>query len=233
MQSAAEFVEKLKSHQSDHEYKKINKYFKSDDSDNRVIGVRMKIIFDTAKESVDMPIDEIKKLLDEPYYEARMGAVSIMDFQTRRKNINEKYRKQLFELYITRHDRLNNWDLIDRSAPRVVGWYLMDKPRDILYKLARSENIWERRTSIIATLYLIGQNDIDDTFEIAEILLYDGEELINKAVGTALRYAGQKDEKRLLEFLDKYAATMSRATLRIALEKLDTTKKKHYMNAWR
>jgi 3-methyladenine DNA glycosylase AlkD len=231
MQSAAEFVKKLKSHQSDDEYKKIIKYFKGDDSDNRVIGVRMKVIFDMAKESDEMPLNEIEKLLAEPYYEARMGAVSIMDFQARRQKISEEYRKQLFDLYINRHDRINNWDLVDRSAPRVVGWFLADKSRETLYKLARSKNIWERRTAIIATLYFIRQNEVDDTFKIAEILLHDEEELINKAVGTALRYAGQKDEKRLLEFLDEHAATMPRPTLRIALEKLDKTKKEHYMNA--
>jgi 3-methyladenine DNA glycosylase AlkD len=231
MQSAAEFVKKLKSHQSDDEYKKIIKYFKGDDSDNRVIGVRMKVIFDMAKESDEMPLNEIEKLLAEPYYEARMGAVSIMDFQARRQKISEEYRKQLFDLYINRHDRINNWDLVDRSAPRVVGWFLADKSRETLYKLARSKNIWERRTAIIATLYFIRQNEVDDTFKIAEILLHDEEELINKAVGTALRYAGQKDEKRLLEFLDEHAATMPRPTLRIALEKLDKAKKEQYMNA--
>jgi hypothetical protein len=145
--TAKAFVEELKKNQSDAERAKIGKYFKGDDKENQVIGVRMKTTFDLAKESKDMSLDEVEKLLDEPYYEARMGAMSIMDFKARTKKITEQERKALYDLYMNRHERINNWDSVDRAAPRVVGWYLMDKPRDILYKLARSKDIWERRTA--------------------------------------------------------------------------------------
>src|SRR6185436_4844341 len=142
----------------------------------------------------------------------------------------ESRRKELYTLYIKRHDRINNWDLIDRSAPYVVGGYLFDKPRNILYKLARSKNLWERRTSILSTAYFIRNNDIDDTFKIAEILLSDKEDLIHKAVGWMLRYTGDKDKKRLLGFLDKFAAIMPRTLLRYTIEKLDKKQRDHYMN---
>ncbi|MGZ9235918.1 MAG: DNA alkylation repair protein, partial [Anaerolineales bacterium] len=121
------------------------------------------------------------------------------------------------------------WDLVDRSAVYVVGSYLIDKPRKILYKLARSKKMSERRTAIVSTLYFIGKGDLDDAFKLAETLLNDKEDLIHKAVGWALRYAGDKDRQRLLSFLDQYATSMPRATLRYATEHLDKKQRDHYL----
>ena len=100
-----------------------------------------------------MPLDDVEKLLDNPFYEVRMGAVSIMDFQARQKRISDEHRKALFDFYIRRHDRINNWDLVDRAAPHVVGGCLADKPRDVLHQLAKSSNPWERRTAIVSTYF--------------------------------------------------------------------------------
>ena len=136
----------------------------------------------------------------------------------------------MFDLYIKRHDRINNWDLVDRSAPYVVGGYLSDKPRAILYKLAHSKNMWERRTAIVSTYFFIRKREIDDTFKIAEMLLRDKEDLIHKAVGGWLREAGKKDPKKLLSFLDRHAATMPRTALRYALERLDKKQREQYLN---
>lgn len=138
--------------------------------------------------------------------------------------------QELFDLYIRRHDRINSWDLVDRSASYVVGSFLFDKPRDILYRLARSKNIWERRTAIVSTGYFIRQGDIDDTFRIAEKLLKDDEDLIHKATGWMLRAAGGADRLKLLGFLDKYAATMPRTALRYAIEHLDKEQRDHYLS---
>jgi 3-methyladenine DNA glycosylase AlkD len=176
-----------------------------------------------------MPLSEIEKLLESPIHEVRAGAVSIMDWQARSKKISAERRKELFDLYIKRHDRINNWDLVDRSAPHVVGGYLFDKPRAILYKLARSKNMWERRTAIVSTFYFIRKGEVDDTFKIAEMLINDKEDLIHKAAGGWLREAGKKDPKRLLSFLDKYAATMPRTFLRYAIERLDKKQREHYL----
>jgi len=207
-----------------------SKYFHGDDRKNKFLGVRMSNIFSLAKQFSVMQIDEIEKLLNSDFYEARMGGVSIMDFKARDKKVTDDERKALYNLYINRHDRINNWDLVDRSAPYVVGGYLFDKPRTQLYKLARSKNIWERRTAIVSTWYFIRQNDIDDTFKIAELLIDDKEELVNKAVGSWIREAGKRDKQKLLNFLDKYAVTMPRVTLRYAIEKLDKKQKDHYLN---
>jgi 3-methyladenine DNA glycosylase AlkD len=187
-------------------------------------------IFALAKQFIDMPPKEIEKLLKSPMHKVRVGAVSIMDWQARSKKTSEQRRKELFDLYIKRHDRINDWDLVDRSAPYVIGGYLSDKPRDILYKLARSKSPWERRTAITATYYFIRQGDVDDTFKIAEILVNDPHDLVQKAVGGWLREAGKKNLQKLLAFLDKYAATMPRTILRYAIEHLEKDQREHYLS---
>lgn len=198
--------------------------------EDAILGVRMGQVFALAKEFMDMPLDEVETILESPFHEMRVGAVSIMDFQARSKKTTEIRRKELFDLYLRRHDRINTWDLIDRSAIHVVGGYLFEKPRKVLYKLAKSKKMPERRTAIVSTLYFIGKGDVDDAFKLAEVMLYDKEDLIHKANGWALRFAGDKDRKKLLHFLDKHAATMPRVTLRYALEHFDKKLREHYMN---
>ena len=226
--TAAEFLKRLKALRSP-AVAKSHRHLASD-NDDAILGVRMGQVFALAKEFVSMPLDEVETMLESPIHEMRVGAVSIMDFQARSKKITNERRKELFDLYIRRHDRINTWDLVDRSAPWVVGSYLMDKPRKVLYKLAKSKQMPERRTAIVSTLYFIGKGDVDDSFKLAEILLYDKEDLIHKANGWALRFAGDKDRKRLIQFLDEYAATMPRVTLRYATEHFDKKLHDHYVN---
>ena len=194
-----------------------------------ISGVGMGQIFALAKEFMDMPLPEVEKLLESPTHEIRVGGVSIMDFQARSKKTSAEQRKKLFDLYIKRHDRINTWDLVDRSAIYVVGNYLFDKPRKVLYRLARSKFMPERRTAIVATLYFIKMGDVEDAFKLAEIMLHDKEDLIHKANGWALRFAGDKDRAQLVKFLDKHAASMPRVTLRYALEHFDKPQRDHYL----
>lgn len=233
--TADEFIKRLYLLQNDNDLKKIQRYFKSGKGDysegDIFIGVRMGLVFDLAKEFMSMELPEIEKLLESPIHEVRVGAVSIMDFQARSKKTTASRKKELFDLYIKRHDRINNWDLVDRSAIYVIGSYLIDKPRDILYKLAVSDNIWERRTAIVSTGYFIKQGEISDTFALAEILMNDTEDLIHKAAGGWLRHAGgSKHRQELLAFLDKHAATMPRTMLRYTIEHLDKEEKEYYMS---
>lgn len=230
-----EFIKRLYLLQSDDELKKIHRYFKSGkgdySEDDIFIGVRMGSVFELAKEFIGMELPEIEKLLESPVHEARVGAVSIMDFQARSKKTAAARKKELFDLYIRRHDRINNWDLVDRSAIYVIGSYLIDKPRDILYKLAVSDNIWERRTAMVSTSYFIKHGEISDTFALAEMLINDTEDLIHKAAGGWLRHAGgSKHRRELLAFLDKHAAAMPRTMLRYAIEHLDKEEKEYYMS---
>jgi 3-methyladenine DNA glycosylase AlkD len=227
------FVERLKALQSDTELKKIQRYFKSGEGQygegDQFIGVKMGQLFALAIEFNGMPIAEIEKLLESPIHEMRAGAVSIMDKESRSKKINENRLREFYELYMRRHDRINNWDLVDLGCLHMTGSYLFDKPHDVLYKLARSKNIWERRTAILSTCYFIRQGDLADTYKIAELLVNDNEDLIHKATGWMLRFAGDKDPKKLLGFLDKHAAIMPRTLLRYAIEKLTKKQREHYM----
>src|SRR6187399_72788 len=231
--TAKNFIASLKTHQSDEELKKIQRYFKSEKGDygygDKFIGVKMGTLFALAKEFGEMPIEEIEKLLESPIHEARAGAVSIMDKASRNKKISKERLKDFFDLYMRRHDRINNWDLCDLGCLYMTGTYLYDKPHDILYKLARSKNIWERRTAILSTCYFIRQGELTDTFKIAEILVNDKEDLIHKATGWMLRFAGTKDQKKLIAFLDKYAATMPRTLLRYSIEHFSSKERENYL----
>jgi 3-methyladenine DNA glycosylase AlkD len=231
--SAAQFVKRLKGISSSSEVAKVARYFKADPTfagDNKIMGVRIGSIFPIAKEFDKADLLEIEKLLESPYYEVRLGAVSIMDFQARARTTPPEQKEALYDLYIRRHDRINNWDLVDRAAPHVVGGYLFSRPRDVLYSLARSKNPWERRTAIVSTYYFLREGQTADTFAIAEILVDDGHELVQKAVGSWLREAGKKDPARLLRFLDVHSPAMPRVALRYAIERLDKAARTHYLS---
>jgi 3-methyladenine DNA glycosylase AlkD len=158
-----------------------------------------------------------------------VGAVSVMDFQARAKKTPADQRRELYDLYVRRHDLIDTWDLVDRAAPHVVGGYLADKPRDQLYAFARSDAPMERRTAIVATWFFIRTDDLDDTFAIGEILAHDPDELVQKAVGGWVREAGKRDEARLRAYLDAFAATMPRTALRYAVEKLPPATRARYL----
>lgn len=227
--TAENYIKRLSEFKTEERLDVVRKFFKGKDGITKPFGVKFGDVFKTAKEFTQMSLKEINKLLDDDHYEIRMGAVSIMDFQAKSKKTPESRKKELFSLYLSRHDRLNNWDFVDRGSYNIIGEYLMDKPRDILYELAKSNNIWERRTAIVSTYAFIKKGQVDDTFKIAEILINDKEELINKAVGSWIREAGKKDEKRLKSFLDKHGETMPRVTLRYAVEKFDKPTKEYYL----
>jgi DNA alkylation repair enzyme len=225
---ADRFVEQLQSYRSPEELEKYRRSFRAAEGD-AFIGVRMGQVFALAKEFIEMPPGEIEKLLESPIHEVRAGGLSIMDKQARRKRTPESRRKELYELYLRHTGSINNWDLVDVSAPYVVGGYLFDKPRDVLFELARSNDVWERRTAIVSTGYFIRQGDVADTFRIAELLLGDDHDLIHKATGWMLREAGKRDRQGLLRFLDRHAATMPRTALRYAIEHLDKDLRSHYL----
>jgi 3-methyladenine DNA glycosylase AlkD len=233
--SHKEFVTALRSHADRASVPAVARFFRADpdapSSDNRILGVLIPKVFPVAKAFAAMTLPDVERLLESPYYEVRLGAVSIMDFQARAKRITAVERKALFDLYLRRHDRINNWDLVDRAAPHVVGGYLADKPRDVLYTLARSTNPWERRTAIVSTYFFIRTGDIDDTFGVAEILVHDTHELVQTAVGSWIREAGKKDPPRLEHFVARHAAAMPRTMLRYAVEKMTPAKRAKFLKS--
>lgn len=231
--TAAHYVERLEAHRSAEELEKVQRYFKSGEGEygegDVFMGVRMGQVFALSAEFVDLPLDEIEKLLESPIHEVRAGGLKVMAKQAAGKKTSESRRRELYDLYLRRIDRIDNWDLVDLAAWDVVGRHLADKPRDVLYELARSSNLWERRTAILATLHFARKGDVDDTFAIAELLLDDDQDLVHKATGGLLREAGKHDRPRLLAFLDAHAATMPRVALRYAIEHLDKDVRAHYM----
>jgi 3-methyladenine DNA glycosylase AlkD len=231
--TAAAYIRQLERHQSDVELEKIQRYFKSGEGEygqgDIFMGVRMGQVFALSAEFKEMPLDEIERLLASPIHEVRAGGVKVMANQAKGKETPEARRKDLFELYLRSMDRINNWDLVDLGAWDVVGGYLADRPRDVLYDLARSANIWERRTAVLSTMAFMRLGEVDDAFRIAELLLDDDQDLIHKAAGWALRVAGDIDRDRLVRFLDSHAATMPRIALRNAIEHFDKQERAHYL----
>jgi 3-methyladenine DNA glycosylase AlkD len=201
------------------------------DTTTRFLGISIGRIFPIAKAFTALPLDQVERLLESPYYEARMAAAAILDFKARAPRVTTAERKALYELYMRRHDRIDNWDLVDRAAAHVVGGYLADRSRRVLHTLARSKNPWQRRTAIVATWFFIRQNDVDDTFAIAERLVRDPHVLVQKAVGGWVREAGKRAPSRLTAFLDRHAARMPREMLRQAIENLPPAARKAYLAA--
>lgn len=230
--TAAAFVARLESHASETERVKYERYFKLGEGEygegDRFIGVRMGTVFELAKAFIGMPLDQIERLMESDIHEARAGAMSIMAKQFGLRKQTEARREALYRLYLRRHDRINNWDLVDLAAWHVVGAWLVDKPHKVLFKLARSKNMWERRTAILATYAFIREGELDDTYALAELMLGEKEDLVQKAVGWMLRTTGN-DRARLHAFLDRHAATMPRTMLRNAIEKLPPAERAHYL----
>jgi 3-methyladenine DNA glycosylase AlkD len=173
------------------------------------------------------PHEEVLKLLQSPFHEIRLCALLIWAQQFSKADTEKQ--KLIFDAYLANTNRINNWDLVDLSAYQIVGNYLKDKDRDILYTLADSALLWDRRISIISTWIYIRNNDFADTLELAEKLLYNSEDLMHKAVGWMLREIGKRDKQVLCDFLNEYAATMPRTTLRYAIEKFDKAERQYYM----
>jgi len=169
-----------------------------------------------------------EELLHSKYHEMRMCALLIL--VERYKKIASE-REKIFRIYIASAKYINNWDLVDLTAPQIVGGYLADKPKTILYQFAKSKNLWERRIAILTTFNYIYQGESQETIKIARILLHDPHDLIHKAVGWMLREVGKRvDEKILTNFLDKRYKEMPRTMLRYAIEKLSEKKRKYYLS---
>lgn len=187
-------------------------------------------IFSLAKKYQQIPVFEVLKLLKDTNDNYRLGALSILDWKARSKKTSKEEKEEIFRAYIDNHKWIDNWGFVDRAAPYVVGGYLYDKDKKELYDLAKSKNPMERRTAIVSTYYFIRKNKIEDTFNIAEILVNDTDKYVQKAVGSWIREAGKRNEEKLKNFLDKHATEMPRITLRYAIEKLDEATRKYYLN---
>ncbi len=176
----------------------------------------------------EISLADLQKLLRNEIHEYRLTALLML--VDKYKKASEKEQKQIVEFYLKNTRWINNWDLVDLSAVHILGSYLMDKPKNILYKLTRSQSLWERRIAVLSTFEFIRNQQYEDTLKIATILLHDKHDLIQKAVGWLLREVGKKHLQTELSFLDKHYKTMPRTTLRYAIEKLNPKQRLFYLN---
>jgi 3-methyladenine DNA glycosylase AlkD len=180
-----------------------------------------------AKEYQELGEDEILKLLHSPFHEER--AVALLILVRRFARADQATRKHIYELYLAGTEFINNWDLVDMSAPNIVGAYLFDRSRKPLYRLVRSQSLWERRISIIATFYFIRQQDFNDALDLTKRLLADKEDLIHKAAGWMLREIGKRDADATRTFLAEHYHKMPRTMLRYAIERFPEAERQAYL----
>jgi len=209
--------------------KPLERFFKTGEGEygegDKFLGVSVPDQRKIAKRYQDLSLDDVQKLLDSRIHEHRQVALIILTHQYKRS----KDKKKIADLYLKNTKNINNWDLVDISAPKILGDYLLDKDRSVLYKLAKSKNLWEKRIAILSTYAFIKHAQFDDTLNISEILLNDKHDLIHKAVGWMLREVGKKNQAVEERFLRKHYKKMPRTMLRYAIEKFDEKKRKYYM----
>ena len=197
---------------------------------DKFIGVTVPEVRKIAKNFSHMTLLEVFDLLSSAIHEERLCALFILINQF--KKGDEKTKQKIYQGYLKNYKFINNWDLVDVSAHHIVGAYLSNKPKDILYKLAHSQNLWKKRIAIISTFYDIYQKKSDETLKVAKILLHDEHDLIHKAVGWMLRELGKRvDEKILLKFLDDHYKVMPRTMLRYAIERLPEKLRLDYLHS--
>ena len=172
----------------------------------------------------DLSLSDITELLHSEYHEERLIALLLLVHNF------SKDPQKIYDLYLKATKYINNWDLVDLTAPRIVGEYLLDKPVDILFKLAKSKSLWERRIAILATFAFIYKGEPKPTLKIAEMLLHDKEDLIHKAVGWMLREVGKRcGQKPLTDFLNQHYKSMPRTMLRYSIERFPEKTRKEYL----
>ncbi len=231
MSNIQDLIAELDSLQDSNKASFLQNYFKTGKGEygegDTFIGITVPIQRIAAKKYSDLPLTDIERLVKHKIHEYRLTGLMILVFQYIKANVETK--KRIFNFYIRNKKFVNNWDLVDSSAPYIVGAYLFDKEKGPLYKLTRSPSVWERRIAIIATQYFIRQNNFSETIKIAGMLLEDTHDLIHKAAGWMLREVGNKSLETEIEFLNKHYKKMPRTMLRYAIEKFPEEKRVHYL----
>jgi 3-methyladenine DNA glycosylase AlkD len=196
---------------------------------DRFLGIRVPLLRAEVKRSCELPLGEALKLLRSPYHEARLLALLIL--VDRFKRGDDDTRARIYRHYLEQTRYINNWDLVDSSAPQIVGGYLYPRERSILYQLVDSESLWERRIAVMATLFFIREQSYSDTLALCETLIDDPQDLIHKATGWMLREIGNRDAKTERSFLKKHYRRMPRTMLRYAIEKFPQEERQRYLQS--
>lgn len=210
----------------------LSRFFKTGKGEygegDRFMGVRVPQVRAVAKEAYQLPLTEVERLIDDPVHEVRLCGFLILVLKYEKLR-DEAARQQIVACYLANARKANNWDLVDLSAPKILGHWLCSHDRAILYQLVESDNLWEQRIAMVATWRIIRQDEYDDTLSLALRLMAHPHDLIRKAVGWMLREVGKRDREVLTGFLDQYATQLSRTSLRYAIEHFSPELRKQYM----
>lgn len=194
---------------------------------DQFIGVTVPHLRKVAKQFKTLSLPEIKRLLEDPIHEYRLVALFILVNQFEKGGAEKQ--KEIYNFYYKHRNRVNNWDLVDSSAHKIMGAYLINRDKGTLYELAKSKLLWDRRIAMLSCYWFIQKNEFNDALEIAEILVKDGHDLMHKAVGWMLREIGKRDLTAEERFLKKHYKTMPRTMLRYAIEKFEEEKRQKYL----
>ncbi len=222
---------KLLSKKNNNKAKILSRYFKTGPGEygegDIFLGISVVNQREIIRSFLDLTLDDLQKLLDSKFHEFRLSALLILVKKYQKSD--QVNRDKVFNFYLKNIKNINNWDLVDISCHHILGHYLFDKKRDILYNLAVSNDLWAKRIAIISTFYFIKNNDLVDFFKLAKILIKDKHDLMHKAVGWMLREAGKRDVKKLEQFLLVNKKNISRTTWRYAIEKFEENKRKKFL----
>ena len=231
--SAQEVVFELKAAGTPERAKAAVWYFKTGKGEygegDQFVGVTVPEQRKIAKKFKLLPLGEVEKLLQNPIHECRLTALFILVGQYQKGE--EETKKAVVDCFLKNMDRVNNWDLVDSSAPYILGDWLLTRSTSPLFQFVKSKNVWHRRIAVLTTFGFIKNNEFSDALKIAEILVSDSHDLIQKAVGWMLREIGNRNPKIEMKFLYKYAANMPRTMLRYAIEKMPTSLRQTYLHA--
>jgi len=194
---------------------------------DKFLGIRVPVLRKAVKKFKTIPLNTATKLLKSEFHEIRLFALLLLVSRFAKADTNEQ--EKIYQIYLRNTKYVNNWDLVDSSAHYIIGAYLADKDKSVLYDLLKSNSLWERRIAIMSTFYFIKNNKFDDALHISEKLLYDKEDLIHKAVGWMLREIGNRDLNVETAFLNKHYKTMPRVMLRYAIEKFSKEERQKYL----
>lgn len=227
----AEIKKEIQKHSNPEKAKFLQRFFKTGEGEyaegDLFLGIVVPVQRQIAKKYKELSFTDLKKLIPSKYHEERLIALLILVERFKKSDEDEK--EKIVKFYLDNRKGINNWDLVDLSAPKILGEYLLNKNRNILYKFAKSDDLWEKRIAVLSTFTFIRNNDFNDALKIYEILVYDKHDLIHKAVGWMLRELGKIDLKTEEKFLKKYYKTMPRTILRYAIEKFPEKKRKAYL----
>ena len=229
-------LQEMLSHADPSQVEGLSRFFKTGPGQygegDKFLGIKVPVTREVVKNCWRQTgLDDVEECISSEYHEIRLAALLtlVLLFSHARKDVGKQ--KEYVDFYLSRTDRINNWDLVDLSCYPLLGEWLLDKDRSILYHLARNgKTIWEQRIGIVSTMTFIRHGQLDDTFAIADILLHHQHDLIHKAVGWLLREAGKKNKTALTDFLDPRYKTMPRTMLRYAIEKFPPEERESYLS---